>query len=77
MTIELRKVPREDLRTWLEAIESASSSAVSDEYWQHIESTIELDRTIGAYDGDRLVGGGAAFSFELTVPGGHAVKAPV
>ncbi len=75
MTIDLRKVPRGDLRMWLEAIESASSSAVSDEYWQHIESTIELDRTIGAYDGEQVVGGGAAFSFELTVPGGRAVKA--
>ena len=39
------------------------------------ENSIELDRTIGAYDGDRVVGGGAAFSFELTVPGGRAVKA--
>ena len=47
MTIELRTVPREDLRKWLEAIESASSSAVTDEYWQHVEHTVELDRTIG------------------------------
>ncbi|HYI21466.1 MAG TPA: GNAT family N-acetyltransferase [Candidatus Limnocylindrales bacterium] len=75
MTIELRKVPREDLRKWLEAIESASTSGVSDEYWQYAENSIELDRTIGAYDGDQVVGGGAAFSFELSVPGGRAVKA--
>ncbi len=48
---------------------------MTEEYWQYAESTIELDRTIGAYDGDQLVGGGAAFSFELTVPGGRVVKA--
>ena len=75
MTIELRPVPREDLRRWLEAIESASSSGVSDEYLQLIERTIELERTIGAFDGGRLVGGGAAFSFEMTVPGGRSVRA--
>lgn len=34
---------------------------------------LEPDRVLGAYDGDTLVGGGAAFSFRFTVPGGASV----
>lgn len=33
---------------------------------------LEIDRTVGALDGADWVGGAAAFSFELTVPGGAA-----
>ena len=75
MTIELRTVPSEDLRKWLEAIE--------------IGLELRRDRRVLAVrrEHDRarsnhrrlrrrpVVGGGAAFSFELTVPGGRAVKA--
>ncbi len=31
---------------------------------------IELDRTVGAFDGDTIVGTGANLTFEMTVPGG-------
>ena len=53
MTIELRTVPREDLRKWLEAIETASRAGVSDEYWQYAENSMERDRTIGASTANR------------------------
>jgi predicted acetyltransferase len=36
-------------------------------------STFELDRTVGAFDGDLLVGLTAAYSMRMTVPGGHQV----
>ena len=32
---------------------------------------IELDRMHGAWDGDRIVGGAGAFSFDVSVPGGE------
>jgi len=36
---------------------------------------IELDRMHGAWDGDRIVGGAGAFSFDVSVPGGNRVPA--
>jgi predicted acetyltransferase len=35
------------------------------------EPLIELDRALGAYDGDRLVGTAGIFSMQVTVPGGE------
>ena len=40
-------------------------------------SLIELERSIGAYDGDVLVGVASAYSLELTVPGGELPTAGV
>ena len=34
---------------------------------------IELDRMHGAWDGDRIVGGAGAFTFDVSVPGGNRV----
>ena len=31
---------------------------------------LDLDRTVAAFDGDDMIGTGAAFSFDVTVPGG-------
>jgi len=36
-------------------------------------ASLELDRTLAAFDGDAIVGTAAALSFELTVPGGALV----
>lgn len=38
---------------------------------------LEFDRTLAAFDGDELVGSAAAFSLELTVPGGSVPAAGV
>lgn len=40
-------------------------------------SVHELDRSLGAYDGDLLVGSAAAYTFALTVPGGEVPAAGV
>jgi predicted acetyltransferase len=42
----------------------------SDEDVAAFEPETELDRAIGAYDGDRMVGTAGAYTFDLTVPGG-------
>jgi predicted acetyltransferase len=39
--------------------------------------TAEFDRTFAAFDGDQMVGTGANYSFQLTVPGGTARAAGV
>jgi predicted acetyltransferase len=73
MTIEIRPVARADLPSWAESVSDANSEELSDEVWRDVEPTLELERTLGAYDGDRIVGGGSIFSFDLTVPGGEAL----
>ena len=48
---------------------------VAEENWTLDQKIIEPNRVLGGYDGDRLVGGGAAYSFQMTVPGGAQVAA--
>jgi predicted acetyltransferase len=71
--IEIRRVPDADLQRWAESVSFANSEELSDEIWRDVAPTVEPDRTLGAYDGDELVGGGSIFSFDTTVPGGAAV----
>ncbi len=73
MTIDVRLVPNADLKRWAEAVSDANSEELPDELWRDVFPTIEADRTFGAYDGERIVGGGSVFSFDVTVPGGAAL----
>ena len=58
----------------MEAVNVAFGEPVDEAQWQLDQKLIEPDRVLGAYDGDALVGGGAAFSFRMTVPGGARVR---
>jgi predicted acetyltransferase len=73
--IDIRVVPQGDLRRWIDTIETAFAETMSDEHWQGFSQILEPERTLGAYDGDQLVGGGSVFSMSLTVPGGGRVGA--
>ncbi len=73
MTIEIRTVPEADLQRWAESISFANSEELAAADWLEIAPTVERDRTLGAYDGDQIVGGGSVFTFDLTVPGGAFV----
>ncbi|HSH21849.1 MAG TPA: GNAT family N-acetyltransferase, partial [Candidatus Caenarcaniphilales bacterium] len=75
MTIEVRHVPIGRLREWIEAVETAFGEEVREAHWADLQRILEPERVLGAFDGERIVGGGAAFSFRLTVPGGRAVPA--
>lgn len=57
-------------REFLESVWTAFSESVSEESVPLFEAVLEFDRAIAAYDGQRVVGNAAAFSFGLTVPGG-------
>lgn len=39
------------------------------EEWEQFRSIVELDRTLCAFDGDRIVSSSGAYTMELTVPG--------
>lgn len=73
MPIDIRPVPEADQRAWLEAVETTFADEVREERWQQLRRILPVDRVLGAYDGAAIVGGGAAFSLRLTVPGGQAV----
>jgi predicted acetyltransferase len=73
--IDIRPIEPSQLRAWLEAVETSFADEVRDERFSDFERVIETERVLGAYDGDELVGGGAAYTFRLTVPGGESVAA--
>lgn len=77
MSLEIRPLPVEQLRAYVENVESAGGGEVEDEAWPYTARTFEPDRVMGAYDGERLVGGGAAYSFQMTVPGARVAAAGV
>ncbi len=71
-----RRVPIEirpydgTVRDFHAAAETAFGEHLREEDAAIWEPVFEPDRAIGTFDGDRLVGTAAAFSYELTVPGG-------
>jgi predicted acetyltransferase len=75
LSYQIRGITRDRLREWLSAIESASAEEPADEAWPYFQAVTEIDRVLAAYDGERIVGGGATLSYRLTVPGGGRVGA--
>ncbi|MEX2546480.1 MAG: GNAT family N-acetyltransferase [Chloroflexota bacterium] len=73
MTIEIGPVPAKDMRRWFEAVMVAFGEDVNEEQWVLDQKIFEPDRVLAAWDADRIVGGGAAYSFHMTVPGGAKV----
>jgi predicted acetyltransferase len=70
---DIRTVPADQLRPWIESINTAFGEPIDEAQWQLDLKLLEPERVLGAYDGDAIVGGGAAFSFRMTVPGGARV----
>ncbi len=75
MAVEVRPIGRNELRPWFEAIFAAFGEDLHDDLVERAARVLETDRTLAAYDGERIVGGAAAFLFRLTVPGGRQVGA--
>jgi predicted acetyltransferase len=74
MAIEIRTIPPDQLRRLVDTVNVAFGEPTDEAQWQLDKALFEPDRTLGAYDGDLLVGGGSAFSFRMTVPGGARVR---
>jgi predicted acetyltransferase len=76
-TIELRQ-PADDpaaLRAFVTPAAAAFADALDDAELAADRPNWEVDRFIGAVDGERWVAASAAYSFRMTVPGGAAVGA--
>lgn len=74
MPIEIRAVPADQGRHWMDTVNVAFGEPTDEAQWLLDQALIEPERVLGAYEGDILVGGGAAFSFRMTVPGGQRVR---
>lgn len=75
MTAEIRPVPADEMRRWFDAVMVSFGEDTNEEQWARDKKLLDPPRVLGAYDGDTVVGGGAAFTFRMTVPGGRQVGA--
>lgn len=76
MAFELRPVRPTELEEYTRVDLAAFGETISNPARFELEWTrLELDRTLAAFDGDKIVGTGRLLSFELTVPGGALVPA--
>lgn len=69
--IVLRTPTADEYARFVAPLSIAFNEVFSDAAIENDRRTIELDRFVGALDGDRVVGCGGAYSFRLTVPGGE------
>lgn len=68
-TIRLRQPTADEIRAFVQPTGEAFADTFSEAELDLERRLWELDRLIGAVDGDRWVGTGGAYSFGLTVPG--------
>jgi len=67
----LRPITPDEFDAYCEVpIQAFNDSDASPELNEHERLVFEFDRSIAAFDGDAIVGTTAAYSFQLTVPGG-------
>jgi predicted acetyltransferase len=69
MDIDIRPIRREEGEQFTAVMAAAFGEDFSDEEQADHDRWFEYDRSIGAFDGDRLVGTGGAYSMDLTLPG--------
>lgn len=77
MSIHVRPLQDGELRDWRRAVSIAFGEEPRDEDFPSFERIAEPDRILAAIDGEVIVGGGGAFTYRLTVPGGEVAAAGV
>ena len=75
--IVLRNPTETEFRRFIAPLSIAFTRRMSDAEIEVERRTIELDRFIGALDGDAVVGCGGVYSFRMTVPGGEVPAAGI
>lgn len=75
--ITLRTPSAEEFPRFMAPLSIAFLEEVSPAAVENDRHTIELDRFVGAFDGEEVVGCGGVYSFRLTVPGGEVGAAGV
>jgi predicted acetyltransferase len=68
-TYDLHRVTGDEFPGWARAIANSYGEDLTDAQVTAERATVELDRTIGAFDGGEPVGGTAAYTRQLAVPG--------
>ncbi|MGH2788662.1 MAG: GNAT family N-acetyltransferase [Actinomycetota bacterium] len=77
MTTEIRACRPDEFERWLKVCWSTFGIELRADDPERTARYLELDRTVGAFVDDELVGTTAAFSFTLTVPGGYVPAAGI
>ena len=75
--LEFRPIRAEEADRYLRQIETAFTYVPTEDDIRHERSVLEPERTLAAFDGEDIVGSTAAFSFDLTIPGGIVPMAGV
>ncbi|MER5319980.1 GNAT family N-acetyltransferase [Streptosporangium roseum] len=70
MSLSLRPITEKEWSAWITLDEEAFGSAIPPHRSELFRRNAELDRSLGAFEGDLLVGATAVCSFTMTVPGG-------
>ncbi|HEX9342652.1 MAG TPA: GNAT family N-acetyltransferase, partial [Actinomycetota bacterium] len=71
--IEIRPIAAEEFPAYCQVPANAFGQTLTPERVKDWSEGFELDRTLAAFDGDRIVGTGGADSLELTLPGGTVI----
>jgi predicted acetyltransferase len=77
MSTEIRPCRPDEFERWLQVCWTTFGHEVRDDEPERVARFLELDRMLGSFVDDELVGTAAAFSFTLTVPGGYLPAAGV
>jgi predicted acetyltransferase len=75
--LPIRTITAEEYASLTEMSYIAFLESLTPEALEYEREVAELDRTVGAFDGDLVVGTAGAYTFQLTVPGGTAAAAGV
>ena len=75
--IDVRTITEAEVGAWQVHLDSAFGGDPTPEELAAWRPLVEIDRSHGAFDGDRLVGTAGVFTFDMTVPGGPAPCAGV
>ncbi len=77
MTLPIRPAAPDEFPALSRVIEYAFGEAPDEESAAHEKELLEFDRTLSAFDGDAIVASAAAYSYDMTVPGGSVPTAGV
>lgn len=70
MSLSLRPLTEKEWSAWIALDEEAFGNAIPPHRVEMFKGNTEFDRSLGAFEGDLLVGSTALCSFTMTVPGG-------
>lgn len=77
MDVTIRSIERHELKDFTSAVQQAFGQELREGDLARIERVLEVERAIAAVESEAIIGTTAAFSFQMTVPGGEVPAAGV